>query len=583
MDMPNGVNVTYTFDDAKRLTKIENIGGSNIYTAEYRLDKIGQKVRIDESGTNRARTLKYTYDNVYRLMSEYDSLGTGTTTSYAYDDVGNRVSKDVNGTAYTYTVDQLNRVTAVSDGSTIAWTYDANGNTATKTTGGVTNTYSYDRENRLVDVSTTSGSIFNAVYDYRSRRLEKTENSSTVKYLYDGGVSVLEYDGQGSLTKVLVRGSGYGSGIGSVIYTADDVNGTNRRFFLYNALGSTSAMTNDSMTVTSPSSYDGWGKEISSTGSNETDRKFCTKERSASIGLDYFGFRYYDYDLGRFTTRDPSGYPDGLNNYLYCSNDPVNKIDPLGLKKKKSDFEKHGDYMYHKDDWKHLSRYSRLIKKTKNQKIVDVLKEKRDDLAKRVEAYQVPTFEGFTDKHYQKHDELIMKAVRDFNNDIKAGIGGTDEQVKQVKKAGYLRASIVKSQMIQENGADPEGKHWRQKKAVRFWNKDPLTVNHAGKDWSPAKAMLGLKENKNGNEYPSGNLKANMIAGIRFLARKGFRPTGSPANYHGPGDTHKYTFDGWKSALNRYGPGRPNYAPRIMDRANNPNTHVPITGKYTTP
>jgi YD repeat-containing protein len=166
MNMPNGVNVTYTFDDAKRLTKIENIGGANIYTAEYRLDKIGQKVRIDESGTNPVRMLKYTYDNVYRLMSEYDSLGTGTTTSYVYDDVGNRISKDVNGTAYTYTVDQLNRVTAVSGGSTIAWTYDSNGNTATKITGGVTYTYSYDRENRLVDVSTTSGSIFNAVYYY---------------------------------------------------------------------------------------------------------------------------------------------------------------------------------------------------------------------------------------------------------------------------------------------------------------------------------------------------------------------------------------------------------------------------------
>ena len=195
---------------------------------------------------------------------------------------------------------------------------------------GSTYTYSYDRENRLADVSTTSGSIFSAVYDYRSRRLEKTENSSTVSYLYDGGVSVQEYGSQGSLTKVLVRGSGYGGGIGSVIYTADDANGTNRRFFLYNALGSTSAMTNDAMAVTSTSSYDGWGKEVATTGSNETDRKFCTKERAASIGLDYFGFRYYDYDLGRFTTRDPSGYPDGLNNYLYCSNDPVNKIDPLG-------------------------------------------------------------------------------------------------------------------------------------------------------------------------------------------------------------------------------------------------------------
>ena len=47
--------------------------------------------------------------------------------------------------------------------------------------------------------------------------------------------------------------------------------------------------------------------------------------------MDYFGFRYYDAVLGKFTTRDPSGYPDGPNNYLYCNNNPINCIDPLGL------------------------------------------------------------------------------------------------------------------------------------------------------------------------------------------------------------------------------------------------------------
>ena len=54
--------------------------------------------------------------------------------------------------------------------------------------------------------------------------------------------------------------------------------------------------------------------------------------------MDNFGFRYFDWDIGRFIQRDPSGYPDGLNNYLYCSNNPINRIDPLGLKKIK-DYE----------------------------------------------------------------------------------------------------------------------------------------------------------------------------------------------------------------------------------------------------
>lgn len=128
----------------------------------------------------------------------------------------------------------------------------------------------------------------------------------------------------------LVRAGGYGGGIGDVVYTENGSSGE-REYFLYNVIGSTSALTDDSGSVISTTNYGAWGAETGTTGSSENVRKFSTKERSASIGLDYFGFRYYDYDLGRFTTRDPSGYPDGPNNYLYCSNNPVNKIDLLGL------------------------------------------------------------------------------------------------------------------------------------------------------------------------------------------------------------------------------------------------------------
>ena len=47
--------------------------------------------------------------------------------------------------------------------------------------------------------------------------------------------------------------------------------------------------------------------------------------------MDCHGFRYYDAVLGKYSTRDPIGYPDGPNNYLYVNNNPINAIDPLGL------------------------------------------------------------------------------------------------------------------------------------------------------------------------------------------------------------------------------------------------------------
>ncbi|WP_136975311.1 MULTISPECIES: RHS repeat-associated core domain-containing protein, partial [Streptomyces] len=36
--------------------------------------------------------------------------------------------------------------------------------------------------------------------------------------------------------------------------------------------------------------------------------------------------RYYDPNIGRFTTPDPSGQEK--NPYLYAAGDPVNNIDP---------------------------------------------------------------------------------------------------------------------------------------------------------------------------------------------------------------------------------------------------------------
>ncbi|WP_284403012.1 RHS repeat-associated core domain-containing protein [Acidovorax sp. SUPP2825] len=47
-------------------------------------------------------------------------------------------------------------------------------------------------------------------------------------------------------------------------------------------------------------------------------------------GLHYSTFRYYDPDLGAFTTPDPIGLAGGRNLHSYAPN-PVSWIDPWGL------------------------------------------------------------------------------------------------------------------------------------------------------------------------------------------------------------------------------------------------------------
>jgi RHS repeat-associated protein len=57
---------------------------------------------------------------------------------------------------------------------------------------------------------------------------------------------------------------------------------------------------------------------------------FTGKPYLEETGQYLFLFRHYDPELARWTTADPSGFPNWANNYLYSMN-PVNGIDRDGL------------------------------------------------------------------------------------------------------------------------------------------------------------------------------------------------------------------------------------------------------------
>jgi RHS repeat-associated protein len=70
---------------------------------------------------------------------------------------------------------------------------------------------------------------------------------------------------------------------------------------------------------------------------------FTGREYNVETGLYYYRARYYDPGLGRFLQRDqwsaPLTDPSSLvNRYIYCSNNPVNWIDPFGNDKQKTRF-----------------------------------------------------------------------------------------------------------------------------------------------------------------------------------------------------------------------------------------------------
>lgn len=74
-----------------------------------------------------------------------------------------------------------------------------------------------------------------------------------------------------------------------------------------------------------------WGEIGSDTGV-VTRVRMAGREFDQESGLYYIRERYFDPQLGRFLSEDPTGINGGQNLYAYADNDPVNALDPSGLK-----------------------------------------------------------------------------------------------------------------------------------------------------------------------------------------------------------------------------------------------------------
>jgi RHS repeat-associated protein len=86
--------------------------------------------------------------------------------------------------------------------------------------------------------------------------------------------------------------------------------------------------------------YDAWGNVLGVYNSTNQPINESTignrflfqgREYSWKTGLYYFRARWYDPVTGRWLSNDPIGISGGLNQYVFCNDDPVNWIDPLGL------------------------------------------------------------------------------------------------------------------------------------------------------------------------------------------------------------------------------------------------------------
>jgi RHS repeat-associated protein len=101
-------------------------------------------------------------------------------------------------------------------------------------------------------------------------------------------------------------------------------------YFSYDHLGSVREVTDGGGNVVSRYDYDPYGRLTINQGTPPRFG-FAGYYYHQPSGLSLTKYRAYDPDLGRWESRDPIGEVGGANLYSFVANDPVDRVDPLGL------------------------------------------------------------------------------------------------------------------------------------------------------------------------------------------------------------------------------------------------------------
>ena len=309
------------------------------------------------------------YDEVYRLKGvDYSD---GSKESFTYDAVGNRIKKVLDGINTNYTYNSFNQLTKNTEGDVITeYKYTKHGDlkqkivnktvteqkgkkTVTKKVSTKTN-FVYNFEYDLTHINKQGGSNCSFSYDANGRRIGRSiAGGETVKYVYDGLNIVADLNSNNSIKNI------YNTELQLDQMLSCKIDGV-KEYYHTDHLGSIRKMTDGSRALKASYTYEAFGKKKTSPSNDKNRYAFSGREDEAEFGLMYYRARYYDPDTGRFISPDPftrgpddprisyrnNWYsaihgeatlygewlnPHSFNRYLYCNNNPVGNVDPLGL------------------------------------------------------------------------------------------------------------------------------------------------------------------------------------------------------------------------------------------------------------
>jgi RHS repeat-associated protein len=97
---------------------------------------------------------------------------------------------------------------------------------------------------------------------------------------------------------------------------------------MYSPYGEVAVLHGDRDSSGTDTSASEWSARTSNTFENAL--LYCGYYHDSETGLYHVRYRYYHPPLGRWTSRDPIGYADGMGLYEYGRSHPIAGIDPLG-------------------------------------------------------------------------------------------------------------------------------------------------------------------------------------------------------------------------------------------------------------
>ncbi len=304
--------------------------------------------------------------NLWNLF-EVNYIAEGKENTYDYDARGNRL-REIE--AYTGSNGRLTDYEYYANSDLIKragnwyFNYDKNGNLIARGTVTISSnetvfsawtfsetdgelwTYEYDLQNRMTKASYSGKGSANLkergsyVYDYRGLLVKNTYQNYNPNDLVevvneDESKPVTEFYEYTADGRVLYNESIEGDSTKKTTYIWAnttlwcEINEGVVYYHHTDHLGTTEVVTDQNGKVVWEAGYEAFGSVLSERGDSSFTPSYTGKFFDKASGLYYFNARWYDSELGKFTTSDP--IRDGLNWWNYCNGNPIIRIDYNGL------------------------------------------------------------------------------------------------------------------------------------------------------------------------------------------------------------------------------------------------------------